>query len=273
MAEHEPDTILKANRLLLLRNQTLAADKAPPSAVVGFSGITAQPVTARAPGNENTEHLDAGDNSNGIYFKTEPGSKLCGGNVIWYESMTVPGNIAAIKRLVVRKDRNFPNDTDPIQTLRQEHTKLVEGFPFTLLSFTTPADQDSSRHPALARLYMGDFSESIDSHFQLKIPFLGTLAILKKFSTRVNNFLWAFPYDAMSQNLAIQAVLVYKHLKDTRAEEPYATPRGGKYHPVPDVPLSVFILYWPHFLRFHEVHKLSRYMHPFRFISAHYAKI
>ncbi|KAI8713766.1 hypothetical protein NCS52_01222100 [Fusarium sp. LHS14.1] len=119
---------------------------------------------------------------------------------------------------------------------------------------------------------MGDFSESIDSHFRLKIPFLGTLAILKKFSTRVNNLLWAFPYDPMSQNLAIQAVLVYKHLKDTRAEEPHATPRGGKHHPVPDVPLSVFILYWPHSLRFHEAHKLSRYMHPFSFISAHYTK-
>ncbi|KAL2671527.1 hypothetical protein Neosp_014117 [[Neocosmospora] mangrovei] len=97
---------------------------------------------------------------------------------------------------------------------------------------------------------MGDFSESVESRFRLKIPFLGTLAILKKFSTRVNN-LWTFPYDPMSQNLAIQAVLVYKHLKDTRAEEPYATPRGGKHHPVPDVPL---------------------YIHPFRFISAHYAK-
>ncbi|EEU35955.1 uncharacterized protein NECHADRAFT_85367 [Fusarium vanettenii 77-13-4] len=214
LAEHEPDTIVKANRLLLLRSQTLAPGKAPPSAVVGFSGITAQPVTARAPGNENTEHLDAGDNANGIYFKTEPGSKLCGGNVIWHESMTVPGNIAAIKGQVVHNDRNFPNDTDPIQTLRQEHAKLAEGFPFTPLSFTTPTDQDSSRQPALAKLYTGDFSESIDSHFRLKIPFLGILVILKKFSTRVNTFLWAFPYDPMPQNLAIQAVLVYEHLKD-----------------------------------------------------------
>ncbi|KAJ4218104.1 hypothetical protein NW759_008699 [Fusarium solani] len=272
MAEHDPDSIVKATQRLLLRNQPLPSHEAPRSAVVGFSGITAQPVTARAPGKENSGHLDAGDNSNGIYFKTEPGSRLCGGNVIWHESMTVPGNIAAIKRLVIHNDRNFPTETDPIKTLRQEHTKLAEGFPFTPLSFKTPTDQDNSRRPALAKLYMGDFSESIDSHFRLKIPCLGILSIPKELGTRLDTFLWAFPYDPMPQNLAIQAVLVYKHLKDTGAEEPYATPRTGKHHPVPDVSLSVFILYWPHFLRFHEVHKLSRYMHPFRFISAHYAK-
>ncbi|RSL42824.1 hypothetical protein CEP53_011990 [Fusarium sp. AF-6] len=54
-----------------------------------------------------------GDNSNGISFKTESGSKLYVGNVIWHENMTVQGNIAAIKRLIIQNDRNFPNDADP----------------------------------------------------------------------------------------------------------------------------------------------------------------
>ncbi|RSL41790.1 hypothetical protein CEP54_015710 [Fusarium duplospermum] len=106
--------------------------------------------------------------------------------------MTVQGNIAAIKCLVIQNDRNFPNKTDPIQTLRQEHAKLFDGFPFTPLSFATLTARslDGSRRPSL----------------------------------------------------------------------------------VPDVPLSGFILYWPYFLRFYEVHKMSRYMHLLRFIIAHYVK-
>ncbi|RSL85532.1 hypothetical protein CEP51_003272 [Fusarium floridanum] len=45
--------------------------------------------------------------------RPSPAGSLDGGNVIWHEDMTVQGNIAAIKRLVIQNDRNFPNETDP----------------------------------------------------------------------------------------------------------------------------------------------------------------
>ncbi|KAH7250701.1 hypothetical protein B0J15DRAFT_496715, partial [Fusarium solani] len=41
-------------------------------------------------------------------------------------------------------------------------------------------------------------------------------------------------------------------------------------HSVPPVSLEVFIIYYPHWLRFHEVYKLSRYTHPHRFIQDAY---
>lgn len=80
----------------------------------------------------------------------------------------------------------------------------------------------------------------------------------------------------MAINDAIQAVLVHHNIdraKDRKAE-------FWAYHVVkekrvirdvvPGVSLAEFIVYWPHYKRFHEVHKMSRYMHPFRFVHSNY---
>lgn len=41
---------------------------------------------------------------------------------------------------------------------------------------------------------------------------------------------------------------------------------GRVKHPIPPVSLEVSILYYPHWLSFHEVFKLFRYIHPHRFV-------
>ncbi|CAJ0554833.1 Ff.00g133460.m01.CDS01 [Fusarium sp. VM40] len=81
----------------------------------------------------------------------------------------------------------------------------------------------------------------------------------------------------MALNDAIQAVLVYHNIdraKDRKAELwAYNTVKTKLVlrDVVPSVPLATFIVYWPHYKRFHEVQKMSRYMHPFRFAHSNYA--
>lgn len=80
----------------------------------------------------------------------------------------------------------------------------------------------------------------------------------------------------MALNDAIQAVLVYRNIdrsEDRKAEFwAYKVSRRNRVlqDVVPSVSLAQFIVYWPHYKRFHEVHKMSRYMHPFRFVHSNY---
>ncbi|KAL6917265.1 hypothetical protein FSST1_008760 [Fusarium sambucinum] len=105
------------------------------AAVVGYSGITGCPVSA-APAKKGTvrDTIDINDNSQGIPFRTEPMNHLSGGNVIWHATVTVPGNISAIKRLIVNNNRHFLDDADVINTINHQHKRRTLG-----LSFEPPA--------------------------------------------------------------------------------------------------------------------------------------
>jgi hypothetical protein len=48
--------------------------------------------------------------------------------------------------------------------------------------------------------------------------------------------------------------------------------RRGLKNTVPKVALAHLVLYWTHYKRHHEEKKMSRYMHPFRFVQAHYTQ-
>ena len=64
----------------------------------------------------------------------------------------------------------------------------------------------------------------------------------------------------MHLNLAIQATAVYFDvvLGPDRKPEELARGKGQMNHPVPEVSLQVFLLYYPHWIRFREVRHGSR---------------
>src|SRR6478609_180217 len=90
-------------------------------------------------------------------------------------------------------------------------------------------------------------------------------------------FLANNPLDPMSLNLAIQAAGVCLNITATPdlaaeffAYGYYKTTDRALTHPVPMVPMEVFVLTFPHFLRYTEIMKNTRYMHPFRFAKLNY---
>ncbi|KAG8672041.1 hypothetical protein FPOAC2_05412 [Fusarium poae] len=95
---------------------------------------------------------------------------------------------------------------------------------------------------------------------------------------RVVAFLWKYPYDPLALNDALRAVLVWDSISKAENCEAEVSASGivdgvrGMKNPVPEVDLAHFIIYWPHYKRYHEVNHMSRYMHPFRFVHAHYGQ-
>ncbi|CEF77673.1 unnamed protein product [Fusarium graminearum] len=113
----------------------IADNTAPEAVIAGYSGITGCPVFATPPSMGTIRStIDMSDNSQGISFRTEHMNHLTDGNVIWHEMSTVPGNISAIKRLVMSNDRNFIDDDDVASTIALQHKRLNLG-----LSFEPPA--------------------------------------------------------------------------------------------------------------------------------------
>ncbi|KAM0389429.1 hypothetical protein ACHAQC_008738 [Fusarium culmorum] len=119
----------------------LDENTAPKAVAVGYSGITGCPVFATPPPRDTVHStIDMNDNSKGIPFRTEPRNRSSSGNVIWHETSTVPGNISAIKRLVVSNDRDFIDDDDVVSTITQQHKRLNLGLSFELPAHHTVAE-------------------------------------------------------------------------------------------------------------------------------------
>ncbi|KAJ3526191.1 hypothetical protein NM208_g11309 [Fusarium decemcellulare] len=241
----------------------LPDDTPPVSAVVGLSAITGEWVLARKPARKKqlvaAPEIDEGDNIEGD------------GSVIWHENMTVPGNIGAVESLIMHNDRNFDDEKSVVVAIKREHRRLTEGLPPRPLCHHRPGPEGSDWQPDLSRVYSN--SDDKDQHFTLLLPPLGVLVISPEILDALKSFLWSYPMDPMSINLALQALFVYADIQkssDLMAEGCAFDGNNMLKYPVPEVALSIFIIYWPHYIRFHEVHKLTRYMHPLRFISMQY---
>ncbi|KIL87101.1 hypothetical protein FAVG1_09655 [Fusarium avenaceum] len=250
------------------------ANVLPKAVIVGYSGLSGHPVSARSPSDSPIEGpLDMSDSCSGIHFITEPGNEPSGGNVIWHETLTVSDNISAIKRLVVGNNRQFDSEKDLTGKISLSHKRMTEGLPFDPPAHHKPEIEGDSQ-PDLAHLYHGIGGR--DTHFTLDLPCLGIIEIPKELIDRLITFLWKYPHDPMALNDAIQAVLVYHNIDRAKRRKAeiwaYNTIKTklALRDVVPSVPLGTFIIYWPHYKRFHEVHKMSRYMHPFRFVHSNY---
>ncbi|KAF5231889.1 hypothetical protein FAUST_9025 [Fusarium austroamericanum] len=131
----EEDEEVEWRTCLSIGPNRIADNTAPEAVIAGYSGITGCPVFATPPSMGTIRStIDMSDNSQGISFRTEHMNHLADGNIIWHETSTVPGNISAIKRLVMSNDRGFIDDDDVVSTIALQHKRLNLG-----LSFDSPA--------------------------------------------------------------------------------------------------------------------------------------
>ncbi|KAL4723212.1 hypothetical protein ACLX1H_009702 [Fusarium chlamydosporum] len=242
------------------------------SSYVGVSGISAQLVFIRPRLEKGTKKPATytgpfDDDFVGFDFKNEPSQTMAGKNTILSESCLIPGNLARIKKFLAKKTSSFGAEPDPIRaTIRQNQMALTRIPPTPLQHISLESDLGV---PDISNFYNHD---GVDTHFMLKLLPLSAFTVPEELVIRIQAFLSAHPLDPMSVNVAIQATGVYLRLRNDLqlGAEGMAYHKKSLKHPVPSVDLDVFVLMYPHWLRFTENMKMTRHMHPFRFIALAY---
>ncbi|KAJ3528738.1 hypothetical protein NM208_g10071 [Fusarium decemcellulare] len=234
-----------------------------PSAYVGICGITLQPAFMRPKLNDHT------NTAAGIQIIAEPTQQECERNTIMHEGVTVAGNLTKMKTMMLHNDTQFLEEPDPIGKVLKQNARLIEYVPAEPVMNIRPTAAGRGQ-PCLEHLYkeLG----GADSHYQLRVPPLGVWTPSPVLLERLNLILDAHPFDPVPLNIALQAAVVWCDIETSldRQIEGIGKVLGDVEHPVPYVTIEVFVIYYPHWLRFHEVFKLTRYIHPHRFIHMAY---
>ncbi|OAA82131.1 hypothetical protein LEL_01676 [Akanthomyces lecanii RCEF 1005] len=86
----------------------------------------------------------------------------------------------------------------------------------------------------------------------------------------IEDFARYFPQDAVHPSLALLALHLWLDIMghETRMKEPFIQSGSD----VGDVDLGVFILYFPHYLRYTENQRHLHYLHPFRYVATAYQR-
>ncbi|KAL6407185.1 hypothetical protein AUP68_10012 [Ilyonectria robusta] len=219
--------------------------------------------------------IDLDDSAAGTQCKVEPGSKLVGANLIWHERCLVPGAIQTLKQLV---HFDTPEDVQDGSDARlaawafldREHTRALNGIQPTPYGSKSPTDKGPNQ-PTMKERYV---CRGSDTHFMLKWPPLAVMEVPREMGTILERFLAAHPLDPMPLNLAIAATIIFFDLKNMGwKSEGFVKPKDGVVPTISPPPLGVFIIYFPHLLRFTEVRSLTRYVHPARFATHNFGPI
>lgn len=218
--------------------------------------------------------IDRDDSAAGTQCKVEPGSKLVGANLIWHERCLVPGAIRTLKQLVhFDSPEDVHGDSDARLAawafLDREHTRALNGIHSTPYGSKTPTDSGPNQ-PTMKERYV---CRGSDTHFMLKWPPLAAIEVPREMGTILERFLAAHPLGPMPLNLAVAATIIFFDLKNMGwKSEGFVKAKDGVLQTISPPPLGVFIIYFPHLLRFTEVRFLTRYVHPARFATHNYER-
>lgn len=264
-SRYDLDALSKAKRGLLSseENNSVMSDpviEASREIDVGISGQTLEPVFMRKQQLLSTS-------TSGKSFSTEPSGEVDFADIIWYDGLTHARQLGQYEKLV----RNRSPVMVSLKTLRKRQALALKGLPADKLEVLR-------RHPtkSLDNLYITGQSDPIDVAWKLLYPPLALLAIPDAFIDDIQAFLQSRPYDPMPLNIAIAAAIIFFDIEksvDGQMEGRQCTPSGRVLaQSVPKVPLAVFIIYFPHLVRFTEVMSLSRYIHPCRWAHLDHAR-
>ncbi|KAF4985627.1 hypothetical protein FDECE_16431 [Fusarium decemcellulare] len=234
------------------------------STYVGISGITLQPAFMRPRVADVWSRM-----TDEMEMVSEPTQQRCDRNTIMHEGATVAGNLTKIKRMLLQNDIRFVDEPDPVQKVLMQNARVIQGLPAEPVMNIRPTATGRGK-PTMWNLYKEE--DGSDSHYELRVPYLGLLSPSSVLLESLKALLDAHPSDPIPLNIALQAAFVWTDIErdQNRQIEGYGRLNGRIKYPVPQVPLEVFIIYYPHWLRFHEVFKLTRYIHPYRFIHMAY---
>ncbi|KAM0207407.1 hypothetical protein ACHAQI_007637 [Fusarium lateritium] len=215
--------------------------------------------------NEPRMASNVADNMESVALKSRSGEAPCGREVIWFENMLIPGNIAYIKRALHNRFQDEERSRFA-QTMKREHALIDEGFNSPgILRELLPGDPQQ-RKPSVCRP-IHDGVDYDKLHYQLRWPPIAVLDFPPKMIKCLQDFLALYPTDNIPTNLALAATMIYfdMHHQEWPAEG-FATHNPGMLKKKP-TPLGVFIIYFSHMLRFVEMKELTAFIHPSRFAA------
>ncbi|KAF4997617.1 hypothetical protein FDECE_12035 [Fusarium decemcellulare] len=235
---------------------------------VGISALDYMPVFM-TPDKEYKVKLELGlehtrweeDNMISVKLKTEPSRELIGQSIIWSQAMLVPGNIAHVKQ-GLWATLSPDGQIDFISKAMREHRQVIAGLKAVGVAKVYPCGLGYREVPRFRSFHHGTQYHTLP--FRLMWPPIAVLEFPPEMIDAVKEFLKAYPRDIIPLNLALAAIIIYFDLENDHWKAEGFISGGYKDNP-PPVTLEMFVLYFPHMLRFVEVKQLSAYIHPGRF--------
>jgi hypothetical protein len=239
--------------------------------IVGISAINCEPVImSRKSKNEPPMAHNFADNMESVVLKSRSGEAFCGREVIWFESMLIPGNIAYVKRAIHQR----LNDEETCyftQKLKREHRLIEQGFNPSEILRESQSEDPEQRKPSVCRPIHDGVSYDM-LHYRLRWPPIAVLDFPSEMVKSLQDFLAEYPNDKVPINIALAATIIYFDMRHQEwPEEGFAAhdPNMTKMRPTP---LGMFIIYFSHMLRFVEMKRLTAFIHPSRFAATNSGK-
>ncbi|SCV33521.1 uncharacterized protein FFB14_04554 [Fusarium fujikuroi] len=274
-----------------------SCDKSTPERLlVGYSMYTLEPVLASAEALPYDPDLQVDDLS-GLELEVANGGRLSTREVILHHALTVPGNLRALKRLLIKKDweNAFAGGDITVEAAKSlartsVHT-LWRGWPAVVVARIKPpttrevpchkkpdvgqcVDPDQLHGPnrrfqeVLPSILQHHYYNSKPCNFTYRAPYISNTRYPFKLYLDLAAFAKAHPRDKLNASVMLFAAQLWVDIMEspTKCKEPCATKS------LPEVSLAVFLIYFEHWLKIHEYLQCIAYSHPFRLIHHMYTR-
>ncbi|KAF4414840.1 polyketide synthase [Fusarium acutatum] len=231
--------------------------------VVGRSATDLQTVVMVRP--ESAPTQTDNDNVDAMQLQTIM-NKPCGRQVIWSETMMIPGNLEftmkGLSNQLTGEDKSYFLN----RVIRGHKALVAHDISHTCSYNSLPSQEDDKRKPHFREIHGGRHYARL--HFQLRWPPMSVLTFPEEMIKVVKTFLEQHSNDAIPLNIALAAIIIYFDLEKLQCQNEGFFESGME--PVEDVPLAVFVCYFPHMLRFVELNHLTAFINPMRFALENY---
>ncbi|KAF9773750.1 hypothetical protein IL306_008378 [Fusarium sp. DS 682] len=240
-------------------------DESIPGVVVGRSAVDLQPVMLIKSDTASMQTDISRDNMESVQLKTVVMRRPCGAEIIWTENVMIPGNLEFIKKGLWNK----LEEGEKIHFLkhtRREHAALLHHGTTLTFGNALPSAKDHRRKPCFREIHTG--LEYSKLHYRLRWPPMSVLKFPEEMIQAVKKFLFQYPHDAIPLNLALAAIVIYFDMEKSIGQNEGFS--GNNIERVQEVPLGVFVCYFPHMLKFVELNHFTAFINPLRFALINY---
>ncbi|KAH6959250.1 hypothetical protein DER45DRAFT_644546 [Fusarium avenaceum] len=207
----------------------LSMDSTVQFVFVGISALNCQPVVmVRDDPWDETEAELASDNMKSVTLRTLPELLPCKTEIIWLETMMIPGNISHVKkalwgRLAGVAKKRF------LEVMKREHNLLAGGLNPSGVAALLPSNEEQNRRPRFDRSIHYN-SDCYNHHYRLRWPPIGLLEIPLDMVEALHQFLLKFPFDNVPLNIAIAAVIIFYDIKNGIGKEDFLSHNTTSRH-------------------------------------------
>ncbi|KAF5704394.1 hypothetical protein FMUND_12582 [Fusarium mundagurra] len=260
------------------RNQQLTTQSKVNGVFVGISATNYEPIIMLKDESWNRTSLGGGiqiysnlDNTDSVKFQSVSMQAVNGHEIIWAESMLVPGNILAAKHALWDRSRGDKR-TQFLEIMAREHLRLKDGLSSAGVAMIPPSNEVKERKPAICRP-IHENKDYSTLHYVLQWPPMAVLEFPIDMIEAIEEFQGWHQRDNLPLNIALAATIIYFDLKEESDNQVEGFIGLGNHEAAPlgKCSLSVFVLYFAHMLRFVEINHLTAFIHPTRFAAMHYS--